>query len=103
VKHNYVRSVVFSLGVGVMCAISGAAQVTVAPQPGNKLSVSASVTVTQDPSSGLYTYSYTFKNSASSSQSMWFLALDLSGDAQKSIQNIQPLKAGPVSPRPASL
>jgi hypothetical protein len=34
---------------------------------------------------------------------MWFLALDLSGDAQKSIQNIQPLKAGPVSPRPASL
>jgi hypothetical protein len=71
------------------CCSSAAGQVIVPPQPGNQLSITASVTVTFDSSTGLYTYSYSFANAASSAQEAWFVVLELSGDAAQTVTNPQ--------------
>jgi hypothetical protein len=73
--------------LSTICCVSAFSQVIVPPQPGNKLSVSISAAVSKDSTSGLYTYSYTVKNAANSSQELWFVALELSGDAAKGISN----------------
>lgn len=70
-----------------LCGLPAFSQVIAAPQAGNQLVPSVSVTVSQDLKSGLYTYSYKLSNSANSAQDLWFFALELGGDAATGIVN----------------
>jgi hypothetical protein len=74
--------------IGLCCA-TASGQVVIPPQSSNQLTVSAAVNVTYNSATGLYTYSYSFTNSASSPQEASFIALDFSGDAAQSVQNPQ--------------
>jgi len=55
------------------------AQVVVPPMPGDQLTATVRTSVTLDSASGLYTYSYTLSNSASSQQKVWLFALQFTG------------------------
>jgi hypothetical protein len=55
------------------------AQLVVSPTPGNQLSATVSTKVTFDSASGLYTYTYTLSNAASSQQKVWLFALQFTG------------------------
>jgi hypothetical protein len=85
-----VRISLTALFVG-LCFTVARAQVLVAPEPGNRISISVSFTTTFNAASGLYTYTYSVTNSASSTQEAWLFALDLSGDAAETVTN-------PISP-----
>jgi hypothetical protein len=76
------------------------AQVLVAPQPGNQVVPSVSVTVAQDPKSGLYTYSYTVSSAAISAEEIWFVSLELGGDAAQGIVNTTAPKGWTFSKNP---
>lgn len=55
------------------------AQIVVPPTPGDQLSADVSASVSFDSASGLYTYSYTLSNAASSQQEVWLFALQFNG------------------------
>src|SRR5215218_3426663 len=55
------------------------AQIIVPPTPGDQLSATVSTSVSFDSASGLYTYSYTLSNAASSQQKIWLFALQFIG------------------------
>ena len=71
----------------LLCGYRVSAQVILPPQAGNALMVSGNVTVTV--SGGLYTYNYSFANSPSSLQNVWFVVVELSADAATHISNLQ--------------
>lgn len=54
-------------------------QVVVPPTPGDQLSATVSANVSFDSAVGLYTYSYTLTNAASSQQAIWLFALQFTG------------------------
>jgi hypothetical protein len=74
------------------CALACAAFLAVSPaqsQNHNKLSVVTTPVVSYDASSKLYTYSYSFKNSAQSPQEISMLSLAFSNDRIPQIVNVK--------------
>lgn len=77
--------------VALITSISSLAQVSIPPQAGNQVVVTADVQVSFDTTSKLYTYRYAFANAGNSRQEIWFLAIAPSGDLKPTIVN-------PISP-----
>lgn len=75
IKFLLAAVVCFTLATGI--SLSAFAEVLVPPTAGNQLSVQVEPQVTQDPNTGIYTYSYTLSNSAGSIQEMWLFAVEL--------------------------
>lgn len=80
-KKRFVATAFVAL---VLLLPAARAQVLVPPTPANQLSVTVNPTVTYDSTAGLYTYTYTLTNSASSVQPAWLFALQLNGAATSS-------------------
>jgi hypothetical protein len=55
--------------------------------PGNLVSFSATTVVTQDPTSKVYTYSYTVTSAPASKQGIWFIAIQFTGDLRPTLLN----------------
>ncbi len=84
--HSRVRLVALTL-VAILVGVSSTFGQGTSPERGNRLSVTVSTRVTQN-ASGVYTYSYTVTNAATSAQSAWFVAVDFGTSAPPPLQNV---------------